>query len=299
MPPVYNWLSPQDEINETREMQRTHRRRFTRRYTSMKGNIDQTELDKLETGGDGVVALSNVNKPLEAVPDAPLDRSNTVEELALAKEDFMQISGVGQAARGEATGDTATEANIVNQRLQIRETRARVQVAGWLGDICRIMLLTLREKMQLPMLVKLNTDPYAGDQQGLVKSVEGWAQITSEQLGDLDVDVKVDVSSLSPVSEDQQRAQWTQVLGMLTNPALMALLMQPNPASPMEPSPLLRKTLAFYGIKSEQEIREIMRVGQQVWMQQAMMGMGGGGPQPSMGQPGQPAGLPAGPMGVQ
>lgn len=301
LPPVYNWLSPQDEINEVLEGMRTHRRRFVRRYTAMKGTIDKPELEKLENGPDGTIVETNVDDPLKPIQDAPLDRGNTIEALAISKDSFHEISGVGANARGDVNQDaTATEANIANQRLQIRETRARVQVAEWLGDICRLMLLTLREKMQLEMMVKLNTDPYAGDVQAMQDTAQGWTEITAEELGDIDVDVKVDIGSLSPVSEDQLRAQWSQVLALLTNPALVMLLMQPNPANPQEPSPLLRKTLGFYGIKSEQEIREIMRVGQQTLMMTAMSGMGGGGQgETPMGQPGQPAGLPAGPVGVQ
>jgi hypothetical protein len=70
-----------------------------------------------------------------------------------------------------------------------------------------------------------------------------------------------------------ERNAWNVVLGLLTNPPLLMILMTPNPAAPNEPSPLLRKTLALNGIKSDQEVREIWRVGQVVLQQMQMMTM--------------------------
>ncbi len=294
LPPVYNWLSAQDEINETREAMKNHRRRFTRRYMR-EPSVGKTEFEKLETGEDGVcIEVGKVDpSPIMPIPDADLSAQNTTVELALTKDDFQQVAGVSGEARGTPQADTATQANIINVREQIRESRARGLVAEWLGDICRLMLLTIKEKMQLGMMVKLTVDPFlpaaqpppppsppgAPGQPPTVgqppqatpqaRAAQEWREVQAEDLGELDVDISIDVASLSPVAEDTQRQSWSQVLALLTNPQLVAMLMTPNPAAPTEPSPMLRKTLALNGVKSDQEVREIWRIGQAALAQAA------------------------------
>jgi hypothetical protein len=296
LPPVYNWISPQDEINETREQQRVHRAGSRDATRTRRGTIDETELNKLETGGDGVYAEVVEPDAIAAVPDAPLDGS-VWTQLAATKEDFNFISGGSSESRGVPQADTATQANIIEGHSQLRESSGRTLVAEWLAAIARLLLLTLREKMQLPFWVKANNDPFAGDARATAQTVGAWSQVRAEQLGDLDVDVTVDVASLSPVSLDMERAAWNQVLALLTNPGLLALLMEPNPQSPDEPSPLLRKTLGFYNIKSDSEVKEIWRVGTAALakLQMAMaMGAAAGGKGGPQGLPATPAQAPTG-----
>lgn len=280
LPPVYNWRGPQDEINETREQQRRHRQKFTRRYTVTQGKITDGEMEKLETGADGAWAYVQEQGHIQPVPDADISPSNSDAELARSKDDFYQITGVAGEQRGVPDADTATQANIINIHAQIRESQLRVLVADWLSSICRLMLLTIREHMQLPMWIKSNVDLNSSDPESLARTVKNWQELKASDLGAIDVDVKVDIASLSPVSEDSLRNAWNQVLALLTNPSLLMVLMQPNPQSPNEPSPLLRKTLGFYGIKSDKEVREIARVGAlalQMIMMQAMAQAGGAG----------------------
>jgi hypothetical protein len=274
LPPIFNWLSPQDEYNETREGMRNHRRRFARRYMR-EPSVKATEFEKLETGEDGVcIEVPKVNPPpIVPIQDADLSAANTVQELAATKDDFGLVAGVSGEQRGVPESKTATQANIVNVRTELRETRARAQVAAWLGDIARLMLVTIREHMQLAFMVKQTIDPFAfsTDPEQLAKRAETWQEITSEDVSELDVDIKIDVASLSPVAEEAQRNAWNVVLQLLTNPPLLMILMTPIPQAPNEPSPLLRKTLALHGIKSDQEVREIWRVGQEVLKQMQMM----------------------------
>lgn len=275
IPPIYNWISPQDEINESREMQRLHRRR-AKRFFMRDASVKQVEFEKLEDGEDMTcIEVPKVNpSPIEPIPDAPLDGANFARDAA-THEDFNQIAGVSGEARGVPDATTATQANIVNIHATIRESRARAQVADWLGRIARLMLLAVKDRSQLPMMVKESVDPFTfpSDPKTVNRAAMGWKEIKSEDLGELDVDVKIDVASLSPVAEDAQRNQWNVVLQLLTNQPLLMLLMTPNPAAPNEPSPLLRKTLSLNGIKSDQEVREIWRVGQDVMQKMAMMAM--------------------------
>src|SRR5215469_15585358 len=55
IPPVFDWLSPQDEINEAREQTRSYRRRFTRKFQTLKGQVDEEEKEKFSSGPDGIL----------------------------------------------------------------------------------------------------------------------------------------------------------------------------------------------------------------------------------------------------
>lgn len=255
LPPVFEWLGPQDEINETRDAQRAHRRRFYRRYTYTKGAIETGELEKLENGGDGVYAESNLPDPLQPVPDAPLS-SDQWTHLDQSMKDFQIVSAVGGEQRGVAESETATQATIIDVRSRLRETSARTRVADWLAEIARLVLLTAKENMALPFWIQVNVDPIA--------AVEGspetrrvskvWKEISVEDLGamDLEFDIFIDLASMSPVTEDVQRNSWNQVLALLSNPNLVMIMAQSEV--------ILRKTLSLYGIRAENEIQEIKRV---------------------------------------
>jgi hypothetical protein len=262
LPPIYNWLSPQDEINESREQQKIHRRRASRRYMR-EPSVKSEEFAKLESGEDMVcIEVPKVDPPpIAPIPDAPLDAQNWTE-LAASKDDFNQIAGVGGEARGVPDEKTATQANIINVREQVRESRARTQVATWLADIARLMLLTIRAHVTAPFMVKRTVDPFAMNAARLEEAAKGWQEIEAEDIDELDVDITIDVASLSPVSEDAQRQEWNQALTIVANPQLQPILMEPDPVAPQEPSPIFRKTLTLNGVKSDQEIRTMWRIGQ-------------------------------------
>lgn len=256
LPPVFEWLGPQDEVNETRDAQRAHRRRFYRRYTYRKGSIDVAELEKLENGGDGVYAESNTPDPIIPVPDAPLGADQWTH-LDQSMKDFQIVSAVGGEQRGVAESSTATQATIIDVRSRLRETSNRTRVADWLADISRLILLTLRENMALPFWVKVNVDPIAAQQNGgeeVAKVTTTWKQIEAGDIDSVDTefDVFIDLASMSPVTEDVQRNSWNQVLALLSNQALVMIMAQSEV--------ILRKTLSLYGIRAENEIREIMKV---------------------------------------
>lgn len=264
LPLVTNWLGPQDELNEQRETGRVHRRRFYRRYTAVKGSIDQEELDKLETGGDGVTAWANKDINVVPVQDAPLDGS-IWRQGAQAEMDFTMVSGVSGEQRQVATADTATQASIMDARTRLRESAARIKVANWLGRIGRLMLLAMREHMTLPFLIKEQVDQQTANPQEVLQAALLWKEITAKDLGDMDMDVSVSIETLSPVAQDAERISWNQVLALLSNPAILVLLTSSET--------LMRKTLALYGISSEHEVQEIKKVATGILMMQQMQSM--------------------------
>lgn len=294
IPPTANWLDPQDEINEIRESRKVHRTRFLRRYTVKKGAIDQAELDKLETGEDGAYAFVNQDNAILPVPDAPMG-ADTDKALAESRDDFMQITGVGAEARGQAESETATQANIIDVHAKIRESSSRSLVGAWLGDIARLMLLCVSEKMQLPFWIQIHQDPFAGDARGAQQTAVEWQQLNAQALQNLSVDISVDVSSLSPVSEQQQLQGWTQILALITNPQFAMLFSLSEP--------ILKKTLKMFGITNPAEVKEIQKVMQVMVMAQmsqaAQPGTGPGATATAGGASQPPAGLPAAGAGIQ
>lgn len=270
LPPAFNWVHPQNELNETREMQRVHRRRFVRRYQMVDGSMTEEELAKLEEPYDGLIVRVNRENAVTPIADSPLDAA-VVRNIPLSKDDFREISGVTGEERGIADADTATQANILDTRSRIRESYGRVQVAKWLSDVGRLILMTIRDSMALSFWIQMSVDPLGENAEAETQAVAAvWQQITSEDLGDINFDISVDIESLSPVAEEAERNSWNQVLALVTNPQLQALLA----ASDV----LLRKTLGFYGVKSEREIREIKRAIQAaVAMQAAALAAKSGG----------------------
>ena len=302
LPVTFNWKGPQDELNETREMQRVHRRRFTRRYTYRKNSIEKTELEKLESGEDGVYAehLGAPNEqPLIPVPDAPLDGA-VWNNLGAVKEDFTQVTGSPGENRGLPQSSTATQANIINTRTQIRESAARTKVASWLAEIARIMLEVLREKMTLPFWIQEHVDLTGeGKQEEIIETAMLWQQITADQLGLSDFDIVIDLASMSPVTQDAQKGAWIEMLTAITNPAVVRYLA----ISPY----MLRRTLMLSGITNKADQREISQAIQMGFLQEQMAQMAaqggsaaGGKGMPSEAAPVQPqAGVPTGAAGME
>jgi hypothetical protein len=280
LPPVFNWLHPQNEKNEIREMRKIHRRRFNRRY--LRGpEVDPTELEKLEDSPDGTfIEVPDTTKSIVALQDAPLDRGHVLDEQE-AKSDFREISGVGAEQRGEADANvTATQANIVSANSQIRSSYQRQQVSEWIADAAWLILKTIADKMALPFWIQQNIDPNGPNaQQAAMQVTQDWKQVTSTQLGDIEYDITVDVTSMTPVADEGEKQQWLQALQLVV-------------AQPMIVTSeiLLRKTLGYFNIRNENDIAEIRKAGMMMMaMQQAMAQQkqqGGVGGQQGMPQPG-------------
>jgi hypothetical protein len=249
LPPVFNWLSPQDELNETRNEQRAHRRKARRRYTMLKNAVESGELDKLEAGPDQTVIEVNRQDALQPLEAAPLDRSVDFN-VAQTQQDFMRISGVGGEQQGVNEAETATQANIIDTNSKIRDTYGRRQIADWVSSGMYAMLSILRDSSALPIVVMVNVDwSSPGAFAEAEKVAAKWKQIEANDLGAFDFDVTVDIESMSPMNEDQRRQNWNQVLSVFANPTLMQVMMSSET--------IMRKTMGYYGVKSDRELQEI------------------------------------------
>lgn len=258
IPPMFNWVSPQDELNETREMMRQYRRKLIAKYYATVGVTD----DELAKFLEPVMQVVKVSKSDDIGPIAnpPADAA-LLRALPATNEDFREISGTSGEQRGVAEADTATQASIIDQNTKVRESSNRVKVAEWLAEIAKLMMITIERRMALPFWIQTNVDlmsPNAAAEAGAIAMT--WQQITTADLGSLDYDVTVDVESIAPTTESQERNAWIQVLQVLQQPGAMLILSNPI---------LLRKTLGYFGIKNEKEIQAIQQYAAAFLMMQA------------------------------
>lgn len=271
VPPMTPWRPIQDELNETRQMQRIHRRRFVRRYLTKKGLLDQEAQDKLRFGPDGSLVEVGDLESIKPLEDAKLD-SAVAMNVPSTKEDFMEVTASSNNQRSaQSQGmDTATEAAIVEGRFRLREHTARTKVSEWLAEICAIALHLIETKASLPFWIERNVDPQGpGLMQEFGRVATAWEMITYEMGGSLSYDVSIDIDSLSPVSQDIQRTEWTQVLALLTQPTIMPLLVASDG--------LLRRTLSLYNIRGDKQVQEIRMALIMTMLAQAQMTAASGG----------------------
>lgn len=296
VPVLFNWLDPQREINDDREMKRIHRRKAARRYTMAPGSITTDQLDGLMHGEDMTVVEAQGQQvggpsPLVPVPDVPLDR-NLYMQSAVTERDFNMVSGTPSEDRGIASAETATQASIINTAGQIRESYGREQVAGFLGRCIKKMLEIARAKLQYSFVIKRNVDPVSMGkmlEEARVKAI--WKTIRASDLGDIDFDCAVDVEALSPANSEERFKKWMQLMSML--PQMMPILAKSDY--------MLKKTFDGFGVRSWRDRSEMKKafmelVAEQAQqMQQQLAAKGGGASAPTGAAP-SPA---AGPMPAQ
>ncbi len=273
VPPAFQWLSSQDEINETRESQRAHRRRFVRKFQVVQDFIDDEEIEKFENGADG--ALIKVKRPgaIAPIENAAMGGENK-DAMVTSQDDLNKISGTSSESRGVADRTTATQAQIINQRSSIRETHERDLVVDWMCDIGREVLLTARDKFVLGTWAQLTSnikEQFLGEVEQ-TNPVYQW--VSAEKLQDgYDFRIDVDVTSLSENAAQDEKQKFIEFLSVLANYPAIAF------------SPLLVREAAYRcGYRNEAVIKELQKMalmqemGRQQMIQQQSQVQPGAGP---------------------
>jgi hypothetical protein len=254
VPPTFNWLPQQREINDTREMQRAHRKRSRRRFTLLDAGVDPAELDKLESGEDGVYARVPRHDVIAPMQDAPLDRAIYLSAPATF-EDFMRVSGVSGERQGVQEAETATQANIIDTNERLRESFTQQLTGDWVAQIATKLLLVLIEKGSLPFWIKTNVD--FGSEGSIDEAGDiavAWKMI---QRHDLDIEdafnyeLSVELDTLSPAVQERRRNDLMVVLQTVVNPAYALHFLASDH--------LLRRFLAAWDITDEADIVEIRK----------------------------------------
>lgn len=286
IPPVFNWLSSQDELNETREMLRVHRRRFIRKFQVKEGMVDDVEIEKFETGQDGALVKVKSDNAIVPIQNADLGTSLN-EAIQVAGSDFNEIAGISNQDLEVPDRSTATEANIINQKGSVRQLKDRDRIIKWFSGIGREGLLLAKENFSAEFWIYLNSpegkDHLFGEMQQQSQTIK-W--ITSEDLSDnYDFKIDVDVTTVSTGAQQEEKQKFLEFLAYMNQFPQIAF------------SPLLVRECAYRcGYRNESVIREVQKmamiaeVGKNLQMQVQIAGLKG-----QMAQPSQPQGAPMGP----
>lgn len=272
LPPVFQWLCPQDEINDIRQTQRIHRKRFSRKYTAV-DDIDPEELDKYLYGPDGTVIRVPRQDAIKPVEDTPLDPANA-QSLVVSYDDMNRVSGTSDEQRAIADRQTATQSTIINQRAQIRESKDLVKIGTFMAEFARNTLRAIGKapgsfwarlrKGQEDILTELKNVDYT------------WSRIPAKLFRRNEFDVTVTLSSVSPVYQQQDKKDFFEFLAVLTKYEILSM----SPA-------LLREAAYKCGYRNStvlnqfQQLAQLAAIGRLTQLKQAVQGpqLPGGNPE--------------------
>lgn len=266
IPPVFHWISPQNELNETREQLRAHRRRFTRKFQVLEDYIDDVEIEKFESGQDGSLIKVKSADAIAPIQNAELGQALD-KSLLTSRDDMNRLSGTSNQVQGVVDRSTATEAQLINARSQVRENKDRDRVIKWLSRIGREVLLTARDKFVLGTWIELS-QPEGEMTFGEIQDKQPtFAYVTHQDLNDgYDYKIDVDVTSISVASQQDEEQKFFKFISILQQFPMIAF------------SPTLVREAAYrVGYNNTRTIKEFQKMAlvHQQAIQQGQMGNGG------------------------
>lgn len=282
IPPTFNWISPQNELNEFRETNRTHRRRFRRMYILLtSAGVDRTEAEKLINGPDGGIIEADRENALQPVPNADLGASHNISE-QVTREDFNIISATTNNQRGGNDRETATAANIQNERATVRESRERTIIALFIQSLGKSILQIIKNRFVNEFSVQSEPADImkpTGDDVGtmttpIYRKVDPVTDFGSKSF---DFDVVLQIETMSPVANSEEKTKFLEFIGLMAKFPVFSL------------DPTLVREMAFrVGYRNEKVIRhfmqmaQLMMIGQMAQAQQSVAQLAG--PQDQSGQ---------------
>lgn len=277
LPPVFNWLSPQDEINDIRQAAKIHRKRFSRKYAILEGSMDPEEEDKFLYGPDGTAFKVNNQNAIKAVEDAPLDNANP-QSLISSYEDMNRVSGTSDEQRGIADRQTATQSNIINSRSQIRESKDVARVGNFLVDVAHNILRAVGKAGSSFWISTKLPEGLLGE---LKNNNTRWTKVPSSLFKTEDYDVDLQVSSISPVYQQEDKKTFMEFLAVLTQYPILSM----SPA-------LLREAAYRIGYKNSSVLNQFQQLAQLAAIGREMQAKAALQPVPQGQQPTQEGQLP-------
>lgn len=247
IPPAFQWISPQVELNEAREQLRCHRRRFTRKYQVLRDSVDPDEKEKLMNGPDGTYV--EVNRPGAIAPIEDANNNLSVRDsFVVSAEDMQKISGTAsEMVQGDR--QTATETNIVNTRASIREDYEASDVQDWICLLAREALILAQEKLVSGIWVKLTSDT-VDFMAEFKENAEKFRYVTSDDMADgYDFRIVVDITSLSPIKAQEEKRKFIEFLSIMAQ----------FPTISLDPD-LVREAAYRVGYRNEKVIKKMQQV---------------------------------------
>jgi hypothetical protein len=274
-PPISSGIDPQREYNLARSRLLTHRKRFNRKYEVVVPQLEnpETELSKLESGSDGTCIKVMVAGTVVPIQDAQLDQMGYVEIGYLNNDLVEQLGGTTDEARGIANSESATQASILDKRLEMREGDAMSMVVDFTRDIARKLDMLVQANITKDEAVRV-TGPQ-GEYWELVKSTD-YEGIEGEY------EYVVNVGATLPRMPHIERSQWMAFLTLLST--FPHLMLSPN---------LMKKMAEMHHIEDEMMLAQLQQIAQQMMSGQLPMAGQSGS------QPGQPEERPQSAAGGQ
>jgi hypothetical protein len=260
IPPVSPALDPQKEYCLSRSRRLTHRKRFNRKYEVVTNKLvdPDTAMSKIESGEDGTCIEVQMAGAVNPIQDAPLDQQEIIE-LQMMNSDLVEALGTPGNARGVADSDSATEASILDKRLEVREGDRLSMVVDWIVDIAR----------KLDMLVQTHIDK---DEAVRITGPQGefWQVVKEADYGGIqgEFEYSVNLGASQPRLPDIERSQWI---------AFMSQVVIPFPHILTSPS-IMKRMAEMFHLEDEAAIEEFRQLGLKIMSGQMPMpgGQGGG-----------------------
>jgi len=265
IPPVSQWLSSQDEVNECSEQLRVHRRRANRKYI-VSEQVDDLELQKMLNGPDGTYMKYEgpVDTAIYPVPQAPMDQANQ-QAFIQSKDNFNVVSQTSSEMRGQVDRQTATAAAISSKQAQITDSEPKTIVANFLVDIGENVL----DKLSISVIPFWIKRAMAAQEMGTsVKQPPQYDRISGQDIAGGDHEITVMISSLSPIDNDVELQNFNNFMTMLNS----------NPEYALSPV-IIREIASRCNYTNEEVIEEFQKMATLKLMGlQAGQGQNGGDP---------------------
>lgn len=244
IPPMSQMLDPQKEYGLARSRLLSHRKRFNRKYVvNILALESEDEISKLEAGEDGTIirARTNADSVVSPIKDAPLDQQNLIEIQSLSN-DMTEIAGSPGQARGIADADSATEAGILDKRLEVREGDRLSMVIDWIVEIAK----------KLDQIVQANI---TRDEAIKISGPEGefWEQVRVDDFEKIngEFEYSVNVGAMTSQLPDTERAQWLAFMSQVVIP-MPHILTAPH---------FMKKMARMFHIEDEAALEELRQIG--------------------------------------
>lgn len=265
IPPVWQWLSPQNEVNEAREQVRRYRRRATRKFEATIGQHDPDELEKLQSDEDGSIIMTKRKDGLPSIRPItnPQIDANIVEGLTMAKDDFDIVASI-PVARGRASDrQTATATRQIASDQSIVESLEQIDFSRYVSAVGREILLQMGEKLEQGFWIKTSLDP--GNSQSIMEEIQDkqeiYEYITTQSLVDgYDFDITCNVVNSTPENMLKEKTSFVEFLALVNQYPSIAMS-----------GTLIRETAYRTGYKNEKVIREMQKMAMLALMEKANM----------------------------
>ena len=264
IPPLSQGLDPQNELNLSRSRILRHRKRFNRKYEVVTQALsDEGEASKLESGDDGTIISVLTAGAINPIKDAPLDQQTYLEIAALNNDITETLGATGE--REVNTSDTATQAALVDNRLEVREGDDLDLVVDWISDAAK----------KMDQLVQVNI---TRDEAVRVSGPQGefWELVKVDDFEEIDgeFEYSVNVGSMLPRLPQIERAQFQSMLQVFGSfPQLLGS------------EALVKKMAEMHRVDDERVVQELVALGKAIIGGQVQgPGNSGGGPPSAISQ---------------